>query len=164
MTLHYLTCTISLAVCVRPHHCTELFYSPVVRHDSHPHPRWSSVIPPLPNERTVLCTVCCSGLLTASALLAALLLSPSFQSGALHYFHLEEWATVSEFQHPVGIATIYPDAAGIRVVFVDDKGDALLYNPVQDACVDLPNFPQGTKGILWDSWVSDRVGVNNMHT
>lgn len=128
----------------------------MVRHDSHPHPRWSFVTPPLPNKRTVLCTVCCSGLLTASALLADLL-SPSFQSGALHYFHLEEWATVSEFQHPVGIAAIYPDAAGIRVVFVDDKGDALLYNPVQDACVDLPNFPQGTKGILWDSWISDRV-------
>lgn len=112
--------------------------------------------------RAVLCAVCCGGLLTASALPAASLLSPSFQSGAIHYFHLEEWATVSEFQHPVGIAAIYPDAAGIRVVFVDDKGDALLYNPVQDACVDLPNFPQGTKGILWDSWISDRVGVHVM--
>ena len=92
-------------------------------------------------------------------LLPVSLLSSPVQSGGLHYFHLEEWATVSEFHHPVGIATVYPDAAGIRVVFVDDKGDALLYNPVQDACVELPNFPQSTKGILWDSWVSDRVGA-----
>ena len=64
---------------------------------------------------------------------------------------------MNEFHHPVGIVAIYPDAAGIRVVFVDDKGDATLYNPVQDTCVELPNFPQGTKGVLWDSWVSDRV-------
>lgn len=99
----------------------------------------------------------CVSRLYVDFLSAVLLSPPLLQSGSLHYFHMEEWATVNEFHHPVSIVGVYPDAAGIRVVFVDDKGDALLYNPVQDACVELPNFPQGTKGILWDSWVSDRV-------
>jgi WD repeat-containing protein 19 len=78
------------------------------------------------------------------------------QSGGLHYFYIEEWKTVNEYHHPTGIAAVYPDVTGTRAVFVDEKGDGVLYNPVNDECIDLQNFPHGTKGVLWDNWIPDK--------
>ena len=40
---------------------------------------------------------------------------------------------------------------------MDEKGDGVLYNPVNDECIDLQNFPHGTKGVLWDNWIPDKV-------
>ena len=70
------------------------------------------------------------------------------QSGGLTYFLLQEWQFVNEFQHVLGkiyvsrydvililivvsgITKVFPDASGTAVVFIDDKCDAFVYNPV----------------------------------
>ena len=54
----------------------------------------------------------------------------TFQAGELFYFYLEDWNFVNEYRHVVGIRKIFPDSAGTRVIFMDDKSDGFVYNPV----------------------------------
>ena len=35
---------------------------------------------------------------------------------------------------------VFADGAGTRVIFIDDKADGFVYNPVNDHCVDIPNL------------------------
>lgn len=51
--------------------------------------------------------------------------------GHLVYFHVEEWSKAAEFQHNVGICNIYLDPAGTRLVLVDLRGSAYVYNAVR---------------------------------
>ena len=81
----------------------------------------------------------------------------SLQTGGLQYFHIEEWKTVNEYHHPTGVVSVYPDITGTRIVFLDEKGDGILYNPVNDECIELQNFPHNAKGVLWDNWINDKV-------
>ena len=64
---------------------------------------------------------------------------------------------MNEFRHVVGIRGIYPDPTGTRVVLVDDKSDGLLYNPINDAILEVPNFSPSTNGVLWENYPPDRV-------
>ncbi|XP_070553702.1 WD repeat-containing protein 19-like isoform X2 [Ptychodera flava] len=77
-------------------------------------------------------------------------------AGGLHYFFIEDWQFVNEFRHVVGIRKVYPDMTGTRMVFIDDKSDGYVYNPVNDATLDIPNFSPTVKGILWENWPLDR--------
>ena len=43
------------------------------------------------------------------------------------------------------ILQIFADNAGTRVVFIDDKADAFVYNPVNDHCVDVPSLSAATQ-------------------
>ena len=54
-----------------------------------------------------------------------------FQAGGIYYFFIEDWNYVNEFRHVVGIRKLYPDPSGTRLIFVDDKSDGFVYNPVQ---------------------------------
>ena len=51
-------------------------------------------------------------------------------AGGLFYFFMEDWNFVNEFRHVVGIKKIFPDHGGTRLVFMDDKCDGFVYNPV----------------------------------
>jgi WD repeat-containing protein 19 len=53
-----------------------------------------------------------------------------FQNGGINYFYVEDWNFVNEFRHVVGIRRIFPDLGGTRLVFIDDKSDGFVYNPV----------------------------------
>lgn len=53
-----------------------------------------------------------------------------FQNGGITYFYVEDWNFVNEFRHVVGIRRIFPDLGGTRLVFIDDKSDGFVYNPV----------------------------------
>lgn len=58
-----------------------------------------------------------------------------------------------------GVTKVFPDGSATRLVFVDEKSDAYLYNPVNDALVELPDFPPNAGGVLWDNWPLDKVCV-----
>ncbi|CAH1776664.1 unnamed protein product [Owenia fusiformis] len=77
-------------------------------------------------------------------------------SGGIYYFLIEDWAYVNEFKHIVGIRKLYPDPSGTRLIFIDDKSDCFVYNPVNDQTIDVPKFSSTTKGILWDQWPLDK--------
>ena len=48
--------------------------------------------------------------------------------------------------------------SGTRLIFIDQKSDGYVYNPVNDHIVDIPHFPPTTKGVLWENWPLDKVG------
>jgi WD repeat-containing protein 19 len=80
----------------------------------------------------------------------------STQNGCLKHFFLEDWQYVNEHRHVVGIAKVWPDPSGTRVVFVDEKSDAFLLNPVDDSVLELAHFPPNVRGILWETWSLDK--------
>ncbi len=68
------------------------------------------------------------------------------------YFYLEDWQFVNEYKHVmgkymyvcvmllhvhllvcVGITKLYPDPTSTRLIIVDEKSDAFIYNPVRCA-------------------------------
>ena len=53
-----------------------------------------------------------------------------FQIGGIHYFYIEDWQYVNEFRHVVGIRKIFPDINGTKLIFIDEKSDGYVYNPV----------------------------------
>ena len=105
------------------------------------------------------------------------------QAGGLYYFYMEDWNFVNEFRHVVGIKKIFPDHSGTRVIFIDDKCDGYVYNPVSqsamvfhtktsadanfmlsvhwlqvnDNLVEIPQFSATTRGALWENWQMDKV-------
>lgn len=52
--------------------------------------------------------------------------------GHIHYFYLEDWKIVTDFQHNIGIREIFPDQSGNRLIFIDDKSEGYVYSPVSD--------------------------------
>jgi WD repeat-containing protein 19 len=73
-----------------------------------------------------------SDAITSVALTSAFVIF-STKQGGIHYFLLEDWKFVNEFSHACGIRYIASDSSGTRLVCIDDKGDGLLYNPVNDS-------------------------------
>eukprot|EP00118_Oscarella_pearsei_P011922 m.83949 g.83949 ORF g.83949 m.83949 type:complete len:1349 (+) comp36373_c0_seq7:62-4108(+) len=78
-------------------------------------------------------------------------------AGLLQYFFLEDWQFVNEFHHIIGIRSLFPDSTGTRLIFIDDKSDGIIYNPVNDATLEIGNFPPSIQGILWENWPHDRT-------
>ncbi|XP_073252735.1 WD repeat-containing protein 19-like [Porites lutea] len=77
-------------------------------------------------------------------------------NGSLFYFFIEDWQFVNEFRHVVGIKKIFPDFSGTYLVFIDEKTDGFVYNPVNDATFEIPNFSPSIKGIVWENWPLDK--------
>ncbi|XP_074649650.1 WD repeat-containing protein 19-like isoform X1 [Tubulanus polymorphus] len=77
-------------------------------------------------------------------------------TGGIHYFYIEDWQFVNEFRHVVGIRKLFPDPSGTRLVFIDDKSDGYVYNPVNDQIIEIPNFSSTTHGVLWENWLPDK--------
>ncbi|ELT93993.1 hypothetical protein CAPTEDRAFT_173399 [Capitella teleta] len=76
--------------------------------------------------------------------------------GSIYYFFIEDWQFVNEYRHITGIRRIFPNQSGTRLIFIDDKSDGFVYNPVNDNIVEIPEFSPTTKGILWENWQADR--------
>lgn len=57
----------------------------------------------------------------------------------------------------LGISQIYPDSTGNKVVIIDEKCDAFLYNPISDYLLQLPDVSPSVTSIVWDSYPDDRV-------
>lgn len=73
-----------------------------------------------------------SDAITSMALTSAFFIYATKQGG-IHYFLLEDWKFVNNYSHACGIRYIKADNSGTRLVCIDDKGDGLLYNPINDA-------------------------------
>ncbi|WAQ97925.1 WDR19-like protein [Mya arenaria] len=71
-------------------------------------------------------------------------------NGGLFYFYIEDWQYVNEFRHVVGIKKLFPDVSGTRLVFMDDKKDGYVYNPVNDQLVEIPDFSPYIRGVRCD--------------
>ncbi|KAL0273759.1 UNVERIFIED_CONTAM: hypothetical protein PYX00_006365 [Menopon gallinae] len=74
----------------------------------------------------------------------------STDKGHIRYFSIEDWKFATEFRHDCGIKHIYCDSSGTRVLLVDEKGSAYLYNPVLDECLLISDCPSPLLGVVWD--------------
>lgn len=72
-------------------------------------------------------------------------------TGRLQYYSLTDGQEVNEYTHESGIRRIYPNQEGTRVVLIDVGGMAWLYNPVNDDCITVSDFPGVCERILWDT-------------
>ena len=43
------------------------------------------------------------------------------------------------------------------MVFIDEKTDGYLYNPVNDLLIEVPHLGASTETILWETWPLDKV-------
>lgn len=78
------------------------------------------------------------------------------QNGSIHFFYIEDWQYVMEHRHLAGIRKIFPDPSGTRIVFIDEKSDGYVLNPVMDTVVNIPDFSPTVQGILWEHWPMDK--------
>ncbi|KAF5289365.1 hypothetical protein FQR65_LT11876 [Abscondita terminalis] len=76
--------------------------------------------------------------------------------GQLVYFCVEDWMLANDYKHIVGIKNIFSDPAGTRLVLVDAKSKAFVFNNVINESVQIPNLPNKITGGVWDSSLSDR--------
>ncbi|KAK7098094.1 WD repeat-containing protein 19-like [Littorina saxatilis] len=78
------------------------------------------------------------------------------QNGSIHFFFIEDWQYVMEHRHMAGIRRIFPDPSGTRLIFIDDKSDGYVLNPVTDSVVTIPDFSPTVQGVLWENWPLDK--------
>lgn len=71
-------------------------------------------------------------------------------SSRIRYFYMDEPAYVSEFKFDNPISAVYPNSTGTRVVVIDITGAGLLYSPVNDVCLHIPNFSSNVSRVIWD--------------
>jgi WD repeat-containing protein 19 len=57
--------------------------------------------------------------------------------GHIHYFCLEDWKLVTDFQHTSGIRELYADQTGSRLIVVDDRSEGYIYNPVSTVLLQI---------------------------
>ncbi|XP_072526408.1 WD repeat-containing protein 19 [Salminus brasiliensis] len=77
-------------------------------------------------------------------------------TGLVQCFYIEDWQSVNEYRHPVGVRKVFPDPNGTRLVFIDDKSDGFLYCPVDDSLFEIPDFSPTITSVLWENWVNDK--------
>eukprot|EP00041_Stephanoeca_diplocostata_P037132 m.1387941 g.1387941 ORF g.1387941 m.1387941 type:complete len:1371 (-) comp24985_c0_seq2:183-4295(-) len=70
--------------------------------------------------------------------------------GVIKFFVLEDWVHINDYRHVCGIRKIFADPSGTRLIFIDEKGDVLLLNPITEAVVEVSNASSNTQGVLWD--------------
>ena len=75
--------------------------------------------------------------------------------GAIHYFMLEAWSMVSKWHHILGISKLFANHSTGMVVFIDEKGEGFLYNPLNDRLIELPQFSSKSRAILWETSTSN---------
>jgi len=73
------------------------------------------------------------------------------RNGRMQYYSLIDGQEVNEYKHQTGIRRIFPNQEGTRVVFTDIDQRGWLYNPVNDDCIPIPDFPLSCDKILWDT-------------
>eukprot|EP00931_Biecheleriopsis_adriatica_P005604 TRINITY_DN107098_c0_g1_i1.p1 TRINITY_DN107098_c0_g1~~TRINITY_DN107098_c0_g1_i1.p1 ORF type:complete len:1382 (+),score=320.21 TRINITY_DN107098_c0_g1_i1:79-4224(+) len=72
-------------------------------------------------------------------------------NGRLQYYSLIDGQDVNEYKHANGIRKCFPNHEGTRVALIDMSGTAWLYNPVNDDCITIQDFPVTADRILWDT-------------
>ncbi|XP_062864836.1 WD repeat-containing protein 19 [Trichomycterus rosablanca] len=78
-------------------------------------------------------------------------------TGLIQCFYIEDWQSVNEYRHPVGVRKVFPDPNGTRLVFIDDKSDGFLYCPVDASLYEISNFSPTITSVLWENWANDKA-------
>eukprot|EP00040_Diaphanoeca_grandis_P026894 m.151683 g.151683 ORF g.151683 m.151683 type:complete len:1363 (+) comp30773_c0_seq2:182-4270(+) len=76
-------------------------------------------------------------------------------NGILKYFSLEDWVEVNEYRHECAITYVCADPTSTRLIFIDDKSDVYLYNPVTDAKIKVVGASTMARGVLWENEIAD---------
>uniref|UniRef100_A0A915K2V5 WDR19 WD40 repeat domain-containing protein n=1 Tax=Romanomermis culicivorax TaxID=13658 RepID=A0A915K2V5_ROMCU len=89
--------------------------------------------------------------------------------GHLQYFSTEDWKMVNEYRHTCGIRSLFAQSYGTMLIFLDDKMDSFLYNPINDNLFEIPDIKGQIKGVLWENAPSEKdifvvYDSNNFHT
>jgi len=100
----------------------------------------TSIFPRNEDDRTITC---------ASIVGNFLIYAQS--NGRLQYYSLIDGKEVNEYNHDSGIRKCFPNQEGTRAVLIDTSGSAWLYNPVNDDCVSIQDFPTVCDRVLWDT-------------
>lgn len=74
--------------------------------------------------------------------------------GHIRYFSLDDWKFATEFRHDSGIKDLYSDPSGTRLIFLDEKTNSYLYNPIIDEYLLISDCPSPLVGVIWE--VNDR--------
>lgn len=76
-------------------------------------------------------------------------------TGSIEYFYFGEWTSLpgSELRHSHGIKSVFANATGTRVLFIDDESRGFLYNPVNSLLLQIPddNMPKDVRQVMWDA-------------
>lgn len=77
--------------------------------------------------------------------------------GHIVYFYLETFTQCTEFIHNNGIKELYLDANGTQLCFIDNKSDVYVFDPINEAAIAVPDYPDNIDGILWDQNIFERA-------
>eukprot|EP00929_Paragymnodinium_shiwhaense_P016254 TRINITY_DN12450_c0_g1_i1.p1 TRINITY_DN12450_c0_g1~~TRINITY_DN12450_c0_g1_i1.p1 ORF type:complete len:1383 (+),score=443.06 TRINITY_DN12450_c0_g1_i1:121-4269(+) len=84
-------------------------------------------------------------------------------NGRLQYYSLIDGTEVNEYKHDNGIKKCFPNQEGTRVIIIDTTGSAWLYNPVNDDCIMIADFPMAADRIMWDTVDSSVFCASDHH-
>jgi len=70
--------------------------------------------------------------------------------GAIVYFSLEDRVRPNEYRHVAGIRALYANAAGTRLIVIDESLSGFLYNPVDSSMMEIVGFPRDCTAVFWD--------------
>ena len=80
--------------------------------------------------------------------------------GFVRLVSVRDRAAVAEHRHAEGaVAAVYPNAAGTKVVFVDEHGTARLYDPASERTLSIPEPGRPPAAVLWDAADPDVFAV-----
>ena len=85
---------------------------------------------------------------------------------------MDDWQLLNEYKHLLGtifinytiikyillgIVHLYADTTGTKLVIIDDKCDAFLFNSVNDVLIELPIVSPSVVNVVWESFIADKV-------
>lgn len=80
----------------------------------------------------------------------------STENGNINHFYIDEWQFVNRYKHDTGIKKIFPEPFGVSLVFIDDKNEGFIYNPINSTLIKIPSFPSSVSGIIWESYEAEK--------
>ncbi|KAH9493994.1 WD repeat-containing protein 19 [Dermatophagoides farinae] len=81
----------------------------------------------------------------------------STDNGTIIYFIIEDWNTTVVYRHRESIQMIECNQNGTRLVLIDSRNDAYVYNVYGETLISIPtdHVPSKPVKILWESWIHD---------
>lgn len=70
--------------------------------------------------------------------------------GGLRVYNVRDGQNIGEHTCPSGVAQVFPNATGTRVVVVLRSRSAYVYSPATDELVEVPEFPPAVDTVIWD--------------
>lgn len=78
------------------------------------------------------------------------------KSGHICHFSIEEWQFVTRYKHDIGVKKLFPENFGMSLVFIDDKSEAFVYNPMNSTIVKISEFPTTISGVVWEMYEPEK--------